>query len=334
MCGEYFLIPLEVDLDGDGESTTLLALFDTGGASLHIDPDAVVRAGGTPVGLRKQITIRDATAGPLTFRKLRPYTREMDHLSRVLGIEIDIFLPFRAFDDYLLTLDFPRKEIWVATGLLPRPDGIEVFDARGPDRRPYLKLELAGRKHRVLIDSGSSSSIAIHPGRKLPWVTEPLPVSVTQGMEDLRTADLGRLDDVIQIAGVNIEQPLIKIREETELIGTDIMRRFSWTFDQKTRRVRIHSDSSEPLRLPALRGTGAVFVPADEGYEIARVLPDTPAEEAGLREGDVVIAVDGVGVYEQGCERWDEPHRTETTFTVVREGQEHSYPLQVVNIVP
>ena len=42
------------DLDGDGESTTLMALFDTGGAGLHMDPDAIVRAGGDPVGLRKR----------------------------------------------------------------------------------------------------------------------------------------------------------------------------------------------------------------------------------------------------------------------------------------
>ena len=91
MCGEYFLIPLEVDLDGDGESTTLLALFDTGGAGLHIDPDAVLRAGGGTVTERKQITIRDARAGPLTFRRLRPTIRQLDHLSRPLGIEVDIF---------------------------------------------------------------------------------------------------------------------------------------------------------------------------------------------------------------------------------------------------
>ena len=334
MCGEYFLIPLEVDLDGDGESTTLLALFDTGGAGLHIDPDAVRRAGGGAVEVRKQITIRNATAGPLTFRKLRPYTRELDHLSRPLGIEIDIFLPFRDFADHLLTLDFPRREIRIAEGRLPRPDRVEVFSARGPDRRPYLEVEIAGREHRLLVDSGSSGSIAIEPGRELPWSTAPVPVSVGQGMEQLFYSDLGRLDADIEIGGVTVEQPLVEIRAGTELIGTDIMRRFVWTFDQKSRRMRIRSDSREPLRLPARRGTGAVFLPTPEGYEIARVLAGTPAESAGLRVGDLVVAFDGTPVFERGCERWQEEHRTETTLTVVREGRELDLQVEIIDIVP
>jgi hypothetical protein len=118
MCGDYFLIPLEVDLDGDGQSTTLMARFDTGGAGLHIDPDAVVRAGGGPVEERKQITIRDAIAGPLTFPKLRPYTRHLDHLSRPIGIE---------------ALD--------RASAVDRVEGVRL---RGPPHRTVLPITIAG----------------------------------------------------------------------------------------------------------------------------------------------------------------------------------------------
>jgi hypothetical protein len=334
MCGNYFLIPLEVDLDGDGQSTTLMALFDTGGAGLHIDPDAVVRSGGAPVEERKQITIRNATAGPLTFRKLRPYTRHLDHLSRPIGIQVDIFLPFRSFKGYLLTLDFPRREIRVARGQLPQPDGVEIFNARGPDRRPYLDTEIAGRTHRLLIDSGSSGSISLQPGRELSWLSPPLPVSVGQGMEKLFYFDVGRLDADIDIAGVKITQPLVKIGAITELIGTDVMRRFAWTFDQSSRRVRIHSDSSDPLRLPPKRGTGAILIPTPEGFEIARVLAGTPAERAGLLPGDVVVAVDGDRVLERDCDRWKEEHLTETTLTLLRDGETFDRRVELIDIVP
>ncbi len=334
MCGEYFLIPLEVDLDNDGETTTLMAIFDTGGAGLHIDPDAVVRAGGAPVEERKQITIRGATAGPLTFNKLRPYTRQLDHLSRPLGIEIDVFLPFRAFKEYLLTLDFPRREMRIERGRLPAVDGVEVFGARGRDRRPYLDVDVAGKRHRLLVDSGSSGSISIKPGRELPWVSEPVPASVGQGMSKLHYSDIGRLDVEIDLAGVKIIQPLVEIGSITELIGTDVMRSFAWTFDQKSRRVRIRPASTDPLRLPPRRGTGAIYLPSADGYEIAKVLEGTPAQRAGLLVGDVVVAVDGTPVYEQGCDRWKEEHRTETTLTVRREGETFDVELEVTDIVP
>jgi len=334
MCGEYFLIPLEVDLDGDGESTTLMAIFDTGGAGLHIDPDSVIRAGGAPVEERKQITIRDATAGPLTFRKLRPYTRHLDHLSRPIGVEIDVFLPFRAFKEHLLTLDFPKREMRISQGRLPQPDGVEVFGARGPDRRPYLDTDVAGRTHRLLIDSGSSGSFALRPGRELPWVSVPQPVSVGQGMEELFYADVGRLDADVTIAGVNVTRPIVKIRAETELIGTDVMRRFVWTFDQRSRRMRIRADSSEPLRLPPLRGTGAIMMPALDGYEIVRVLENSPAARAGLRAGDLVVAIDGARVFERSCARWKEVRRTETTLSVLRDAETLDVRVEIVDIVP
>jgi hypothetical protein len=173
MCGAYFLIPIAVDLDGDGTATTLTAIFDTGGAGLHIDPDAVVRAGGAPIEERRQITIRQAAAGPVTFRKLRPFTRELDHLSRAVGTEIDIFLPHREFQQHLLTLDFPRREMRVRRGELPPPDGVRVFDSRGRDRRPYLNVEIDGTRHRLLIDSGSSGSIGLGSAQGLPWPEEP-----------------------------------------------------------------------------------------------------------------------------------------------------------------
>ncbi len=334
MCGEYFLIPLEVDLDNDGETTTLMAIFDTGGAGLHIDPDAVVRAGGAPVEERKRITIRGATAGPLTFNKLRPYTLQLDHLSRPLGTEIDVFLPYRAFKEYLLTLDFPRREMRIERGRLPAVDGVEVFGARGRDRRPYLDVDVAGKRHRLLVDSGSSGSISIQPGRELPWVSELVPASVGQGMSKLHYSDVGRLDAEIDLAGVKIIQPLVEIGSITELIGTNVMRSFAWTFDQKTRRMRIRPASPDPLRLPPRRGTGAIYLPSADGYEIAKVLEETPAQRAGLRAGDVVVAVDGTPVYEQGCDRWKEKHRTETTLTVLREGKTFDVKLEVIDIVP
>lgn len=334
MCGEYFLIPIEVDLDGDGEPTTLMAIFDTGGAGLHIDPDAVVRAGGAPVEERKQITIRDATAGPLTFRKLRPYTRHLDHLSKAMGIEIDIFLPFRAFEEYLLTLDFPAREIRVVRGRLPKPDGVGVFSARGPDRRPYLNVEVAGRTHRLLIDSGSSGSISLKPGYDLPWISPPVPASVGQGMEKLFYSDVGRLDADVEIAGLTLTQPLVKVGEIAELIGTKVMRHFVWTFDQQSRTVRIRPDSTEPLRMPPKRGTGSILIPASEGYEIVRVLAGSPAERAGLRAGDVIIAVDGSSVLEPSCDRWKEETRTEVMMSLLRDGETLDLLVEVVDIVP
>jgi hypothetical protein len=191
-----------------------------------------------------------------------------------------------------------------------------------------------GRLNTSLIDSGSCGSISLQPRRELSWVSPPLPASVGQGMEKLFCSDIGRLDADVEIAGVQITQPLVKVGAVTELIGTDVMRRFAWTFDQRSRRVRIRPESAEPLRLPPKRGTGAILISTPEGYEIARVLAGTPAERAGLRPGDVVVAVNGVRVLEPSCDRWKEGHRTETEWTVLRDGETFDWLVEIVDIVP
>ena len=48
----------------------------------------------------------------------------------------------------------------------------------------------------------------------------------------------------------------------------------------------------------------------------------------------VVVAIDGTRVFEQGCERWQERHRTETTLTVLREGETFDLQVEFAVIVP
>jgi hypothetical protein len=337
MCGDYFLIPLEVDLDRDGKPTTLQAIFDTGGGGLHIDPDSVRRAGGGDVRGRRQLTVRNATAGPLTFGKLRPTIRDLDHLARIIGTEIDIFLPHRAFENLLLTLDFAAGEMRVAEGTLPRADGKTIFNSKGPSRRPFLNVEIQGRLHRLLIDSGSSGSVSLRPGRELDWAAGPLPIAVSQGMEGLRFADVGRIAGSLRIGGVEVRQPIVRVRKGTELFGTQIMRHYVWTFDQQHHRVKIEpNDPAAALQLPPWRGTGAVLEPAEGAFDVGLVLEGSPADRAGVRRGDRVVAVNGKPVSEpRTCERWDEQRQDERRrWTLERGGARIEVELEAVDLIP
>ncbi len=336
MCGPFFHVEIEVDGKEAGSRVALNALFDTGGAQLSIDPATVKRVWGLKVSHGTAVKLRNATAGPLRFNTLKPRAWSMDHLSRIIGLEIDVFLPFRAFDSMLLTLDYPKGEMRVAKGRLPKPDGVEVFDARGPDKRPYLRVDIGGLRRRLLIDSGSSGTIAIRETDSLSWVSEPRPLRASQGMEEVYFRDVGRLDEIIDIGGVPVPTPIVELTDDTQLFGTEIMTRSVWTFDQKSKRVRIRPSSTEPFLLESVTGTGAVFKPTRAGYEIVRVLSGTPAEEAGLRVGDLLVSTDGIGIYERGCGRWsdDDDGEDEVTLTVQRDGATYVFKIPTVVLVP
>ena len=322
MCGPYFFIHVEVDGPRKGSREILLALFDTGGGQLAIDPETVARVWDREVTHGEPVKLTHATAGPMRFGTLKPRALSMTHLSRLIGREIDLFVSFKHFRGMLLTLDYPRREMRVAEGRLPEPDGVEVFDARGPDKRPYLSVVIGGRERPLLVDSGSSGTINLRDGGFLTWDSGPLPISATQGMQRVEFRDVGRLDAEVTIAGIRIPSPIVTTTDGTELIGTRIMERFAWTFDRRARRLRARPSSTEPLELDGKRGTGAVLAPTDEGYEVVRVLEGSPAADAGLRIGDLVVARDHVPIYGRGCARWDEEIPDEVTFTVLRQKTE------------
>lgn len=62
---------------------------------------------------------------------------------------------------------------------------------------------------------------------------------------------------------------------------------------------------------------------ADEGILVSRVLPDTPAEEAGLRAGDLIVAIDGEPVEDTGDLRRGMRDKDGETIDidVIRDGQ-------------
>ena len=110
-----------------------------------------------------------------------------------------------------------------------------------------------------------------------------------------------RLDGDIAIGPLTFERPILTITDGTELLGAQVMRHFVWTFDQEKRRVRMDPALEGPVPTPPYRGTGMVFRPREEYFEVAHVIPGSPAEGAGFAKGDRVTHLDGVSVLERGC---------------------------------
>ena len=56
-----------------------------------------------------------------------------------------------------------------------------------------------------------------------------------------------------------------------------------------------------PIRLASLVGSGLGVHSRPEGLEIIKVFTGTSAEAAGLREGDLILGINGEPVHEMGC---------------------------------
>ena len=320
MCSGLFMIPLEWG-SKDGEAHQLLALFDTGATNAFIDPDSLERISGMRLDTGTRAVMQDLTVAGLQFSKFRPRVRELDHLGRALGRDFDVFLPFDTFDNFLLTLDYGKREIRVSRGELPRPDGDLIYSSKGSDIRPWIKVEVGSRTRRLLIDSGSNGTISVKSHRSIRFAGEAVPISLSQGMSDLELRHIGRYDGDMKIGPLSFPNPIVGITTDTELLGYDVLRHFVLTFDQKNRRVRMAPVSDKPPVMEPRTGSGALMRPRDEGLEVAHVVAGSPAEESGIEVGDLVTQVDGTPVYERGCRDGERPVGP-VEYTVVRDGQE------------
>jgi C-terminal processing protease CtpA/Prc len=110
---------------------------------------------------------------------------------------------------------------------------------------------------------------------------------------------------MMQLGGLTIQQPIISLSQDAEgalaspdfdgVIGGELLRRFKVIFDPARRQLILESNAhfAEPYEHNmsgiGLRAEGENF----RVIKIHRVIEDSPASEAGLREGDVIIAIGG-----------------------------------------
>jgi hypothetical protein len=333
MCRGFFFVPITLHSSSGGpDSEPLWFIYDTGAARTIVDPDSVERVSGRRLEAGRGVRITNATAGPVTYNTLPARLRELDHLSYGLGRQIDGILGYEAFGRRLVTLDYVTGQIRLSEGTLPRPDGETIFDADGPDRRPWLRLDFPDRSRRMLIDSGAGLLVlAVNDLHRYPTQLPPTPVGASLRLNRVEARDGARLDGVAAFGPNRLEAPTLQSTPGTELIGGEVMRHFTWTFDPVTDRVRIvRNEAGEPIRFGPTYGHGMVLEPHARGLQVGAVLSDSPAERGGVQRGDVVTHFNGQPLIDRDC---NTSPMGQLIVTVERDGVMLDLDLDVIPLV-
>jgi hypothetical protein len=330
-CHGLWFVPISF---GDEPERTLVFVLDTGASHTSVDPDSVERLTGRYVKPGKSVRLRGGVAGPLKIKKLKADVHDMDHLARGLGMPFDGILGFPTFKDYLLTLDYHASEIRLGSGSLPAVDGRTIFKDVGTVR-PYLAVEVGGSKLPILVDSGSTSGLNLLVSDEVPWEVEPRPVSASIRYSKILLEKTGRLGEDVAYGPLTVKRPVVDVTEQKPRIaGEDLLQRFVWTFDQRARRIRMISDSGDPIESEPFRGSGLAYRPTDDGFEVVHIFPGTPGADGRIHKGDVLVEVDGKPVYDRGCEPILPREKDSTFATFLRDGETFSIELAIEVLVP
>jgi len=290
---------------GAGGSVVSQSLADELG--LTITGDARVGTPMSPEAVEaKAVLIKSAVVGGIRIEGLRAVTMDLEKLFAGVQAPRGV-LSAKVFEGYLVTLDYPQKQVTIRKGELPAADSKEVFEFDPAGHLPAVPLDVAGEAMTAHIDSGSPAGFMLpkESAKKLPLASEPVKkgrIRTASGESDITESTL---KGTIRLGRYTFENPEVRFGDTPPNLGFEILSRFAITLDPKLHRVRL-SGAPDVVTLqpraeagPQRKRYGLKIHIDDSGaMAVDGTDPGSPAEKAGLKEGDRIVSVNGVAAEE------------------------------------
>ncbi len=345
-CGDLFLVTATIN--GRGPLTLLL---DTGASVTVLDDDTArlmpdsLRAtnrhtrggGGGRVAYLAALHVDSLTSGGVALYDFDAAVLDLEQFTPILG-RLDGVLGYSALQGSTFAIDYAERSVQVSGKRLdpdaPRGEH-EAWFQYNNRLRPGVLVEAAGRRFPVLVDTGSSSGFAFKPFDDLPLATEPIVLSASHNIDAVVMKRAARLDGDIQLGPIRFRRPIVASDVKGNKFGTEAMTGRRWTFDTAAQHIRI--DAGPPVvDAEPLESLGFVPTLTPIGLEVLHVHEQRPAAAAGLRVGDVIVALNGVPAGEFRCEGISRAIdlADPVLVNVLREGEAVQLELRTFVVIP
>lgn len=209
---------------------------------------------------------------------------------------VEFVLAPSMFQDVLLTIDYPRGRLVMERGELPPPDGRDVLPMQvAAGGRLLVPAQIARQEVWLLLDTGCTPGLAVPEWAvgAFPGAGQAIAAGEVKFYYGRGSFELSRLTEDLRLGRHVVARPLFMARAGKDAtLGSEYLRNFAVTIDQKNQRVRFTRASAAPIAVPAppmlamhwRTDTGAV-VAVKEGGSAAR---------AGVRVGTRIVSVEGI----------------------------------------
>ncbi len=348
LIGHHLVVEIPVERAG-----TARFLIDTGSSVTLLSPDFVNRL-GTAASREPQRTVqvrsatgdyrtlpavhlRRLTLGGLRLESLQALLLDHAELSAHLGITIDGILGFPLFQDLRLTLDYPRERVRVGSAVAPSLLPGSSFAFSPANKVPLIPVQLGERTVFVLLDSGSDGSLNLNPfGLDPVFSSGPRPGASVASLAGERIPQVGRLAATLQIGAYPLVQPVVDLTDQLSSLGGGVLKHFTLTLDQRQGTATFYRESTAPIITPPVRTVGLGFSRTPAYWRVASIVPDSPADRAGILPGDLVTRINGESVERWDLSRYEALMRTATwvEFTFLNGREETTGRVSVFELIP
>jgi hypothetical protein len=231
------------------------------------------------------------------------------------GRSMEGILGYNVISQFVIEIDYEHRLLrFLAPSSYMPPDGAVAVPIAFHQGHPVLEAALTlpdGRTlpMRMMVDTGARGGVIVNtPFAEKHRVYEAIAPTVDGafgvGIGGASAFRLGR-GKHFKLAGVTFEAPIVSASldragaianpELDGIVGGEILRRFTVTLDYPHKRMLFTPNATlrEPFEFD-MAGFG--FKAASLKFDrilVRYVIPHTPAAEAGLQEGDEIVAVDG-----------------------------------------
>lgn len=303
----------------DNVKDTFNFILDTGSSGISLDSNTAAKysiqhvpSGRYLYGIAGVRKVDFAPHQSLSFPGLKVdslnfYINNYEVLTQVYGIQIDGIIGYSFLSRYIVKVDFdslkisvfnPGYMVYPTRGILLHPsfNGLPTIPLVIKDAKTYTQ--------NYFFDTGAGlcfllSKTFVEDSSLLLKKRKPVPIQV-QGMGGKKRMKLTIIKELnignykfrkVPTYLYDDDNNLLAYPQRAGLIGDDMLRRFNLIIDYPHRRIHL-SPNSHFHDAFDYSYTGMTMYSLDSTVYIDDIVKNSPAEKAGLQNGDIVMAID------------------------------------------
>ena len=274
---------------------------------------------GEGTGLSAIVSIdNDLTMGAMQAAHQNIVILEDDilRLSEYVGVPIHGIFGYELFNNFVVDIDFRHREL-----TLTKPASYKYKRGRGDrypitiqNTKPYLDVTalLSGERTvplRVVLDTGAGHALMLDGQSSLAALPRPeklLRAQLGRGLNGVINGSLGRIEG-LRLGKHELQNVIASFPDSTSFgmhilsstdrqgnVGCELLRRFNVTFNYREQYIvlkpvkrLLHEHFEHDMSGLELRARGNQF----RTYYIGAIMTNSPAQLAGLREGDELLFI-------------------------------------------
>lgn len=226
------------------------------------------------------------------------------------GVPIAGILGLEMFERFAITFDYDHHQLKLTpydTGEQPSAAKGDVVTLRFTDDMPLVQATQDGHRGMYGIDTGNAgyvltfpqwaerNGMAKHYEAGLPIPTGGVGGLFTAHIAHAKSFELGTqsLDNVVAML-TRADAGATGNPSEAGNIGQDILSRFNVHFDYRRQQMVLMPRANMPESHYAMAGFRAEkTLGHPDRFDVGSVMPGSPAQQAGLKQGDAIVAANG-----------------------------------------